>query len=449
MNLPEKPPEAGSATAIIDPFADIRHALRLTTAITLAGFAALLIWGLLAPISGAVIVPGEFKIDFYRKTVQHLEGGIVKQVLVKSGDKVRAGQPLVMLEDVQVSSTVEASLDQFRAELAKEARLTAEKDGKPAISFPAELQQLENDPKVRPILQAERNLFAARRGFLDNQIRLLRKQSQEASVQIRDQEAQVESANRNLALLNEELGMNQKLFEKRYVDYPKVLALKRAIAEKEEKRGEYLTGISSARQRGLDAELKIAGLHDEFVRTVADELKETRKKVVELRQQLRPNLDALQRRTITSPADGAVVDLKIFTAGGVITPGQALMDIVPENNILLFEGRIATRDIDDVHMGAKVEVELSAFARRSTPLVEGELIFVSADVLKDDRQQPPNNEYYLIQAKIDSAALSKLSNVKLTPGMPATAFIKTRERTPIEYLVQPITDVLRRSFREP
>jgi HlyD family type I secretion membrane fusion protein len=454
--LPARKPAAPKLRRVpdIEPIHEGRRIARLGIGLIVLFFGVGGLWLVLAPLSGAVIAPGIVKVANEKKTVQHLEGGIVREILVKNGDRVVKGQPLVLLAEVQVSAAVEVLRQQLDVELIKTARLTAETRREATVEYPPEVLARRNDPKVANALRSEQAQFEARKRLIDGQVTLLRTQAKQVQEEIRGLVSQVKSADEFVKLTNDELKMNEALYEKNFVALPRILQLKRDLAQKEEKRGEYLSLIAQGKQKASEIDIRIITALDTYVREATDLLKESEKLTADLREKLRPAEDALQRLTIDAPIAGEVVALKVFTTGGVIAPREPLMDIVPLDVPLIVEGKVQVNDISQVAVGGKAEVQLTAYKSRTTPMVDGVVTYVSADRMQEQGglQQPP---YYVVQAKVDPAELAKLgkdyrmgTEIKLSPGMPVTMFIKTRERPAIMYLLEPVTDVLRKAFRE-
>ena len=447
----------------MEPIDEGRRIARLGVWLIALFFGSTGLWLFLAPLSGAVISPGVVKVANERKTVQHLEGGIVKEILVKNGDRVAKGQPLILMAEVQTTAVVELLRQQLDAELAKHARLSAEAGRAGAIAFPPALLARAAEPKVAAALRTEKAQFDARKRLMDSQVSLLRTQAKQVEEEIRGLSSQVKSADEFISLTNEELKMNEALYRKNFVAYPRILQLKRDLAQKEENRGEYLSLIAQGKQKSSEIEIRVATMMDSYVREATDLLKESERLIADLREKLRPAEDALQRLSIDAPIAGEVVGLKVFTTGGVIAPREPLMDIVPIGAPLVVEGRVQVQDISQVKVGGKAEVQLTAYKQRTTPMVDGVVTYVSADSLTESAPGAPpapspgpgGNAYYVVQAKIDAGEIAKLGKdvrvgeeIKLEPGMPVTIFIKTRERAAIMYLLEPFTDTLRKAFRE-
>jgi len=428
---------------------DGRQVARLGVALLVVAFGGFGLWAALAPLSGAVIVHGSVKVEASRKTVQHLEGGIVTQILVREGQRVDKGQRLIVLDDVQASAAVGVLRAQFDSELAKQARLNAEIARAQTVAFPAALNARRGDPQVADIIQAERNIFDARRRLLQSQVELLQGQIMEVADETLGWEQRMQAVDESLGHITEQLQIHETLRDQNFVSRSRVLDLRRQLAEKQESRGEYLASRAMARQKTKELQLRIASLYENYLKEAADELKQTRRNLADLEDRMRPSQDQLSRAVITAPLAGKVVDLRVHTIGGVITPREPLMDIVPTDAPLIIEGKMQVQDIKHVHVGADVDVQLSAYKRRITPRVPGTLSYVSADSLTDPSPTPGDlREYYLVHISVLEKDLKEAGDLELTPGMPVEAFIKTGDRTMVEYMLQPITDSMRRAFRE-
>lgn len=404
-------------------------------------------WVSVAPLSGAVIAPASVKVDMNRKTVQHQEGGIVAEILVRDGDKVRAGQPLLILKDVRVDASNDLVQTQLDAEEAKTARLTAEQAWATKIVFPAALMSRSTDPRVADLLDKEHTLFATRRGAYKSQIELLHRQTVETETEIRIREQQLSADRKAIRLQAEEIEANEALVQQGFVSKTRLLTLQRSLAELEGRMGENEAEQSRARQKADDLRLRAETFRSTFMQEAAAELRKTTAQVFDLRERLRPTQDAQERLRIVAPAAGEVVGLKFTTVGAVIGPRDPILDIVPENPDLIIEARVRPHDINFVKPRAQADVRLTSFRVRITPTVEGEVIYVSADRLTDDRND--KDGYYVARIRVTPASLQNAGDLKLQAGMPAEAYIKTKERTALQYMFGPITDFLQRSMREP
>ena len=442
----------------LDAGMNVMRLARAGLAVILFGVVGLGGWAAFAPLSGAVMAPGFVKGDLTRKVGQHQEGGIVREILVRDGDRVRQGQTLVAIEDVRVDAALDLLRTQLDAERAKAARLHAERIFGPKVGFPADLVARAREPNLAEILERETTLFRARRESLDSQIAVLRKQIRETDEEAKSLGEQIAAEERALKLQNEELAANEQLLSQGYVQKTRVLALQRAVAEYEARHGEHRAELSKARQRASELDLRILTLRNNYVHAAADELKETTGRTFDLEERLRPTRDAAARQRITAPIDGEVVGLKVFTPGAVIGPRELLMEIVPNEKRLLIEARIRPEDITNVRPGSEADVRLTAYKSRNTPLVFGSVVYVSGDRMTDAQAGTPSGvasgiapgmPYYVVHIDVPEKSLAEAGNLRMQAGMPAEVFIRTDSRTAFDYLLAPVTAYFRRAMRDP
>jgi HlyD family type I secretion membrane fusion protein len=406
--------------------------------VIVGGIVAMAVWAYFAPLSGAVIAPGFVKVDLNRKVVQHQEGGIVRAIRVRDGDRVAQGQELVLLDDVRIDAQLDLLRTQFDAERAKAARLEAERTLAARPVFPKDLMRKE-------YVTREEALFRARREALDTQIAVLRKQIRETVEEASALAEQIAAEDRALKLQKDELAANERLLEQGYVQKTRLLTLQRAVAEYEARHGERRAELSKSRQRASELEFRILAMRNTYVQTATDELKESTAKMFDLEERIRPSRDASERQRIAAPIAGEVVGLRVFTAGSVIGPRDVLMEIVPNEKRLIVEARIRPEDINHVRSGSEADIRLTAYQSRTTPLVPGSVTYVSGDRLVDQQSGAP---YYIVHIDVPERALTA-SNLRLQAGMPAEVFIRTDTRTALDYLLAPVTSYLRRAMREP
>jgi len=425
---------------------EARRIVRAGLLVIAGASVALAAWAAYAPLSGAVIAPGFVKVDLNRKVVQHQEGGTVSAVRVRDGDRVKRGQELVVLDDVRVDAALDLQRTQLDAERAKAARLEAERAYAAKPVFPPDLVKRNGEPKVAEQLARETVLFRARREALETQIVLLRKQIGETAAEIEALNEQLAAEVRALKLQKEELAANEGLLAQGYVQKTRVMTLQRATAEYEARHGERRAELAKARQRIAELELRILSMRNTYAQSAADELKETSARIFDLEERIRPSRDAAERQRILAPIDGEVVGLRVFSQGAVIGPRDVLMEIVPDDKRLIVEARIRPEDINHVRAGSQAEVRLTAYQSRSTPLVQGAVIYVSGDRLVEQQNGMP---YYVVHIDVPPEALEQAGNLKLQAGMPAEVFIRTDKRTTSDYLFAPVTAYLRRAMREP
>jgi HlyD family type I secretion membrane fusion protein len=386
------------------------------------------------------------KVDLDRKVVQHQEGGIVSRILVRDGDRVQAGQTLLTMEDIRVDATNELLRTQLDAELARSARLTAEGRLDASLRFPRELTARAGDVRVGELLARERSLFAARRDSLEGQVALLHTQIRETQGEIQAWSDQLRAGEEAIRLQKEELAQNEGMLGQGFVSKTRILTLQRAVAEYEARRGENLAEMAKAKQRVAELELRIVTLRNTYMEQAANELKESTARVFDLQERLRPSQDAAQRQLVKAPVAGEVVGLRVTTPGAVVGPRDPLLELVPENPDLIIEARVQPEDIASVSKGAAADVRLTAFKQRITPVVSGEVVYVSADRLQAKPDEPP---YYAAHIRVGPDALQAAGDLRLQAGMPAEVFIRTESRTALQYLLTPVSAYLQRSMREP
>ena len=422
----------------MNPEQEARGIIRSGLAVIAVGAAAFLLWGFWAPLSGAIIAPGYVKVDLNRKVVQHQEGGIVRAIRVRDGDRVTQGQELVLLDDVRIDAQLDLLRTQLDAERAKTARLEAERTLAARPVFPKDL--IKDEYRTR-----EEALFRARRQALDSQIAVLRQQIRETSEEAHALELQIAAEERALKLQKEELESNERLLAQGYVQRTRLLTLQRAVAEYEARFSEHRAELSKSRQRASELEFRVLSMRNSYVQTATDELKESSTRMFDLEERIRPSRDASQRQKITAPIGGEVVGLRVFTAGSVIGPREVLMEIVPQEKRLIVEARIRPEDINHVKHGSEADIRLTAYQSRTTPLVAGTVTYVSGDRLVEQQTGQP---YYTVNIDVPEKSLTD-ANLKLQAGMPAEVFIRTDNRTALDYLLAPVTTYLRRAMREP
>jgi HlyD family type I secretion membrane fusion protein len=403
------------------------------------------LWSAVTPLSGAVIAPGVVTVYSKRKTIQHLEGGIVDQILVRDGDHVDDGQLLIRLADIRARANlavVSSRLDVLRA---REARLRTERDGHRGVAFPDGLMARRGEPSVTEILASEVELFAARRTALEGEVQILEQRIAQLEQQILGLDAQQQANGAQIRLIEEELTGLRSLHEKGYVSKTRILELERRQEELRGERGQHIAEIARARTAIGEAELQIIQVQNDFREEVATHLHEVQADLLDIQERYVAAADELQRLEIRAPQSGIVVGLDVHTLGGVISPGQPILDIVPKEDELVIEAQVAPQDIDKIAIGLEATVRLSAFDLRSTPELSGTVFATSADRLIEEASREP---YYLVAARIPDAELAKLQGLELVPGMPAEVFIRTGERTALSYLLKPLTDGMARAFKD-
>ena len=405
----------------------------------------LITWIIFAPLSGAIVASGTVKVDKERRLVQHLEGGIVQEILVTDGQHVDQNQPLLVIADTSVDASVDALQHELDGETMRNARLLAERDNLSEINMPSELMKRISFPEVREVVHAERHLFRSRRSSLDQQISILNRQIVETDQEIQGWDGQYKAGVRSLELMQQELKTNEQLLEKNFISKTRVLSLQRQTSDYQTRLESYIAEQSRSRQKKLNMELQVVKLRTAYMQDSAIELESSTRKINQLKERLKPSVDAQNRKVVRASVAGKIVGLKAHTTGGVIGAGAILMEILPDNQELIIEAKVNVEDIDEMHLNMTADIRLSAYQQRSIQLLEGVVTYISADRLIDEVSRMP---YYSVDIKVDSTLLDAADNVKLVAGMPAEVYIKTTERTLFDYLMAPITQSLRRGMRE-
>ena len=426
-------------------FHTIRRIAFVGVAIAALFFFGLGGWAAVAPIDSAALAPGVVSVEFQRKTIQHLEGGIVASILVKDGDRVSVGQPLLELDKTQSRATLGQLSTRYYAALALEARLIAERDGLDEIIFPEPLLSRKTDSDVAESMHGEANIFAARRDSMRGQAEILEQRIAQYQQEIQGLEGQIRAERKQLALIAEERSAEEKLVAKKLTGMQRVIELKRDEAEIEGSRSRNIANIARARQSIAEEQLKILELSTQQASEVVAELRNTQTLLFDVSERMRAARDVLQRTQVRSPLDGIVVDNQVHTVGGVISPGETLMDIVPSAERLIVEARVSPQDIDSVHVGLGAQIALTAFNRRNIPPLGGHVMFVSADRLTEERT---GLAYFLARIALPEEPAGAYADLELYPGMQAEVMIVTGERTAIDYMFRPVIQSFGRALRE-
>ena len=420
---------------------ELRTGLRiLLLAILLGGG-----WLALVPLAGAVVVPGNLVVQSNVKTIQHPTGGVVAEIKVANGARVAAGDLLLRLDATQARAslqTVSKQLDELRARIA---RLTAERDGLSQPEFPSALMARSADDNVRSVVASEVSLFKARSDGRKSQKELLQSKIAQLSQETSGLEAQVDSKAKQLELIAGELVGVKDLYDKRLVPLMRLTTLQRETARIEGERGQLTSSIAETKSKIDEARLQIARLDQDFRTDVVKELGETQGKEAELVERGVAARDVLDRVEMRAPTSGVIHQLSAHTIGGVIRPGEAIMEIVPDTDDLLVEAKLQPQDIDHVRPGQKAFVRFSAFNQRVTPQLTGTVSMVSADTSHD---QQTNTQYFTVRVVLPEDERRRLGGLQLVPGMPAEVFMQTGSRTMMNYLLKPITEQMNRAFIE-
>lgn len=402
-------------------------------------------WSAFASISSAVIASGKVVVESNSKLVQHAEGGIVGEIAVRDGDRVEAGDLLVRLDGTATKANLAIITKQMNELETRRSRLRAERDDQRELVFPEGLEERARASGEFDSLEGERKLFQARFATLSGQREQLRERITQTHDEIAGLTAQRDAKAREIELTQQELELLSGLREKKLVPVTQYMALEREAAKVQGEHGQLIAEIARTEGRVSETQLQVLQLDKEFRETVLGELRTVEAELAELAERRVAALDQLRRLEIQAPQSGVVHQLAIHTRGGVITPGQALMQIVPQNDALIVEARVAPGDIDQVRSGQDAVIHFTAFNQRTTPQLNATLYSVAADLTEDERS---GDQYFLARLRLSEAEMTRLGALKLSPGMPAEVFIQTGARSALSYLVKPFEDQLSRAFRE-
>lgn len=401
------------------------------------------VWAAVAPLESGAVAQGKVQVAGSQRVIQHLEGGIIDRILVREGDRVTAGQPLVELDPTRTRTMYDRVQQQYLAALGREARLIAERRDADAIDFPAALTRAVGQSGVAEILEGERRLFEGRRASVESQLQLLDRRIAKGREEIAALKAQHRSDRRQLAIINEEIVGVRELYEKGLERKPRLLALQRSEAELEGSIDNREALMARAGQGIAETEFQKAGLIESTTAEIETELRAAQVELEDLRQQLKATRDALTCSTIAAPESGRVYGLRFHTHGGVVAPGDPILNLVPDDEEMIVLVQLDPNDIDAVAEGALATVRMTSFNQRTFKPIDGEVIHISPDVVQPE-QAPP---YYEVRIRLDPAMLRRFE-IELVPGMPAMAVISTGEQTMLDYLIAPIARSLETALKE-
>ena len=408
-------------------------------------FGFLLTWANFVALPTAAIAPGLVGIEGYRKTIQHLEGGIVQQILVKDGDFVSQNQILIVLDNLHTHSDYELLRKQRISAIAHKARLTAEYEQADEINFPSQLSADESDAHAHKSIASELRTFRVRRDLLHEQTSILTERISQATTKIAGLNYKINALKKQRNLIGKELKEYRDYAERGLVTRSQVFSLERQNVQVDVDLAQARVSITSTKQEINALRLRLAELNESRTNEVLVDLSATQKDLLKIEQQLAKTNDRLARTNILAPISGVVVGLKIHTTGGVIAPGEPLLDIVPSQENLIIEAKVDPKDRDTVRTGQNAEIRFTAFNQRNTVPVPGKVIHISADRFVD---KSTNSSYYNTTIELTESPEKILNGATIFPGMQAEVIILTGTRTALSYLLDPITQSFNRSFRE-
>jgi HlyD family secretion protein len=402
-------------------------------------------WAATTELSGAVIAQGSIVVDSNIKKVQHLTGGIVGELLVRDGQRVGAGEVVLRLDETITRvnlAIVTKGLDEMTA---RQARLAGERDQAEQVAFPAKLMARASEPDVAAAIQSERKLFELRRSARLGQKSQLRERIAQLDEEVRGYTALREAKAEEIELIQRELEGVRELWDKKLVQINRLMSLERDAARLKGERAQSVAAIAQSRGKIGEIELQIIQIDQDLSSEVARESRDVDAKIGEFAERKVAAEDQLKRVEVRAPQDGVVHQLAVHTVGGVVSASDAIMLIVPEADALAVEVKVLPQDIDQLRLGQSAGLRFSAFNQRTTPEISGTISRVSADVSTDQRS---GQSFYTVRIALPAEETARLGNVKLVPGMPVEAFIKTYDRTVLSYFIKPLEDQVMRAFRE-
>jgi membrane fusion protein, protease secretion system len=418
---------------------------RLGWWIVIAGIGGFLTWATYAPLDKGVPLSGTVAVASSKKAIQHLTGGTVEEILVKEGSVVKAGDVLVRMNAIQANVNAQTARIQYFTARATETRLTAERDGKSALAFSAELNDAKKDPRVATTMALQQQLFSTRQSAIRSELAAFEENIAGLTLQNKGLGESRDGKREQLKFLKEQLEGIRDLAKDGYVARNRLLELERtyaqlatAITEDTNNMGRGLSQISEIKLR------KIQRLQ-EYQKEVRTQLSDVQREADGLANRLTGLDYDVNNALVKAPVDGTIVGMNIFTIGGIIGPGFRMMDVVPSDDPLIVDGQLPVHLIDKVHPDLKVELIFSAFNQNQTPHIPGIVTNVSADRLVDEKSGQP---YYSVKAKVAPEGIKMISNLQIRPGMPVELFVKTGERTMMNYLLKPVFDHLKMSMTE-
>ncbi len=410
-------------------------------------FGGLTIWSVYFPFQGAVIASGVVKVSGERQTVQHFEGGMIDKIFVNDGSKVAAGDVLIQLKSTQVNSNVDLLEGRLQAKLAEAARFRAEAVMNSVIEWPEEFANQAGDSKIAKIKSAEENIFKSRRADLQGKSELYRSQILQLENRIDGAKQELKSSTEIIQNLEEDLKSKLPLLKEQYIGKTNILELQRSLSEYMGRKGKLNQDIAQFHQMIEELKLRIVDLETQYKDQAISKLGDLNDTIYELREQIKPQLDAQERLKIRAPVSGVVLNMQIHSEEtGVVRAGMPLLDIVPENSSLIIKAQVRPQDITSVRKGQDTKVAISAFHRNATPPVNGHVTYVSPDLIS---QESPHGtvSYYEVHVEVDPDDL-KAKNAYLSPGMPVSCYITTDKRTVISYLLGPLFQGIDTALRE-
>lgn len=443
-NLPalQADSRAVSGPVVADVETSLDGPRRIGTLMLLAVFGGFGLWSALAPIEGAAHAPGSVTVRSYKKVIQHLEGGMIREIRVQNGDHVNQDDVLLVLDDTQAQAQLEINNAQLIALTALEARLLAERDGAQSIQFPQNL--LTAGVSARTEMDAQTHVFEARKASREGSIAVLEQRIEQLRSRLTGMEAMRQSKEELAASFGAELADTRLLLEEGFADKLRLRELERSHAVYKGEAAELVATMSSTEMQIGETQLQILQIENEFRSEVAGQLSETQTRLKDARERMIALNDIVERTVIRAPVAGVVAGMQYHTVGGVIGPGAPIAEVVPQSDELVIEARVSVGDIDRVSPGQEATIRFSSF-NSSVPTIFGTVLSVSADAVADQATGMP---FYLARVAVTEQGMQDLGNLTLVPGMPAEVFINSGARTFLQYVMKPFSNAIARSLRE-
>lgn len=415
-------------------------------------FGALALWAALAPLASAAVAPGNVNPDSSRKTIQHLEGGIIRAIDVKDGDRVVKDQPLFSLEPLAAKAIYTSKRQQWMRLQVTRARLEAHRANQPSFDPPT-FPQYAADPDFSKFVRDQVELFTSRRNNLIEREQILRQQIAQLKEQSEAKTAENGSIDKQREFILEEIEDKRELMSKNLARKPEYLALMRASADLQGRKSVNMGELGRIAERIGEVELSILANKTQFDQEISDQIAKNNTDIAQLEETLSASEDVLKRTEIRAPVAGTIINLRFKTVGGVVRPGEALVDIIPSNDILIIDAKLSPNDIDVVHEGQSAEVYLTPYVSRHTPRLKGKVTYVGADIAHDAAPAPGTPAsaappYYELKIKVDAKELHNAVGLEMYPGMPAEVYVMTGSRSFAQYLLDPVRKSFRKAFVE-
>jgi HlyD family type I secretion membrane fusion protein len=404
------------------------------------------LWASLSPLATGITAQGEVRVESNRKTIRHKDTGTIRQILVQEGQRVRAGQPMVLYNDIETRAAYDVMQNQYDSLESQSVRLSAEAAGKNTLEFPADLMGRMSDPRVAGMILEQQSLFASRQQLYASQNSVLSQRLDQIQSQIQGQQTQVASSDEQIKLTQDEMAGYQELYDKGFAPKPLILKYQRSIADLSGRKGSLLSDIARLNQQKGETRMQMTATRDQRESQASEQLRDTQAKLADTTPRLTAAKEALNNTVVRAPVDGYVFNLTQFTVGGVTGSGEVLMDVVPSNAPIIVTASITPQDIDKVRVGMDATVKFTGLNQRWNSPLKAKVIMVSADKIVSEKA---GTAFYRADLRVDPQELAKLKkSAQITPGMPASVQLISGKKTIMSSLISPITDTIHGALRD-